>query len=142
MTDRSKRFFEVKGADNHVMTFSVAFQGGGINYMNYKKEPRGFCVSLRPIEKEGVTETWMFGSGIKAFLEEAPRYNAKKLNKLAEVAIEHPDVKRMYEQIAKDIPAAKFPKWDEVMKQWRERGAAGSKVKRPTPLEECDVLGK
>ncbi len=63
------------------------YQKGGMNYANYKTEPRGYYVTVRPTEIErhehGTMEKYGMFTGIKFLYEPAKAFGAKKLETLA-----------------------------------------------------------
>jgi hypothetical protein len=65
---------------------SISFQKGGINYFNYKEEPKGYWISVSPVrlEKKDYGSFWttLLSKGFRHFLEAAPRFNQKKLDSL------------------------------------------------------------
>lgn len=73
--------------ENQVVEVSVSFNPGGISYATYKQEQKGFYLHVQPCKKERqagyVVTTFMAYSGVKAFIEPAARFNAKRLNDIA-----------------------------------------------------------
>lgn len=68
---------------------TVRYDEGGINYATYQNKPRGYYVSVSPIERgvsAGGCEYTRFGlfSGVSRFQEPATRFSAKALAKVAE----------------------------------------------------------
>ena len=75
---------------NHV-DVEVSYDKGGINYFNYKTDPRGYSVVVRGLKVEPPTdgrfgsESFMMvtGPGYRVFLKPGERFNAKVLRELA-----------------------------------------------------------
>src|SRR4051812_35908920 len=70
---------------------AVSYNGGGMNYANYKMEPRGLYLSFQPMAREvGMTpgiasvDRYAAFSGRKMLIESVARFNAKRLRELAE----------------------------------------------------------
>lgn len=81
---------------NLFVELEVYYSLGGMNFWNGTNEKRGYWVSVSPItieERAGmVCRSFTIGggmSGLKGFLEEATRYNARKLESLRAAAIPH-----------------------------------------------------
>lgn len=66
--------------DSQPIRVSVYFNEGGLNYFNYKTEPKGYWISAEPVKVENGFETSRpFSHGSRHFVEETKRYNAKRL---------------------------------------------------------------
>lgn len=65
----------------------VYYDKGGLNYWTYKNEPRGYWLTIQPVEHgkygTGFCITGQARDGIRIFLKEVARFSAKTLNELA-----------------------------------------------------------
>jgi hypothetical protein len=89
--------------DHTHLEIDVFYGEGGINYFNYKDEPRGYWVSLRPIKMEGRCKSFVMfdDKAFKVFLEPAKRFNANRLNALGALIMQRKDnIARLF--LAKD----------------------------------------
>jgi hypothetical protein len=73
--------------ENEFLKVSIAYETGGMSMSTYKEERRGYYlhVSIREEKHEnGFTMVTypLFNSGLKHFLEEAKRFNAKRLGEI------------------------------------------------------------
>lgn len=66
----------------------IYYDEGGVNYWNYQNKPRGFYFNSHVCEISGGFETWTTGQAGDGYIliEEAKRFNAKRLHQLAENA--------------------------------------------------------
>jgi hypothetical protein len=76
-----KKYEKIEGS-NKELKIEVYYHKGGINYFNYKTEPRGYWLSMRQVEVERqdrgiVIESYGMFSGAKMFLKEVKRYSQK-----------------------------------------------------------------
>ena len=71
-------------SEKHFLEVSVHYSLGGHNFFSGKPTPRGFYLSVQPIEVGDGFTTFLGFTGIKSMLEPAARFNAKRLNELAE----------------------------------------------------------
>lgn len=90
-----------------VISISVSFNAGGINYATYKKEPKGYNlhVQLQSISRSRgfvVREFTLFTGGLKAHLEDATRYSEKTLRKLADGALDSDLCRRVVAQVCEN----------------------------------------
>lgn len=83
-------------AKANALKVSVFFSAGGMNYANYKVEPKGYWVSAQPLtytpaETPGgfSSESFMMfsGGGFKVFLQPATRFNSNALKTLARTVL-------------------------------------------------------
>lgn len=51
---------------------------GGMNYFTYKTEPRGYYLSVSPVERSRGMESYTAFSGVKNLIIEVKRQSAKK----------------------------------------------------------------
>lgn len=82
MSDTIHRYDIKTNRDNVVLEVSVFYGKGGMSMFTYKMEPRGYWLSIKPVEitkGEGYTGRafLMFGAGRKAFLLETKRKGGK-----------------------------------------------------------------
>ena len=83
----------------------VAYSKGGANAWTGRQEPRGYWLHVTPLEVEErevggqIFTSTKFrlagGEGRRLFLEEAARFNAKALARLAETCTSHPEYENM-----------------------------------------------
>ena len=74
--------------ENMFRKIGVYYDEGGVNYWNYQNKPRGFYFKSHVCEISGNMETWTTGQTGDGYilLEEAKRFNAKRLQALADNA--------------------------------------------------------
>lgn len=81
------------GREFNYLRIDISYHAGGLNYFNCETEKRGYRLSSRPVtltrEKGFTSESYMMLSskrecGGYLMLEEATRYNFKRLTQLAE----------------------------------------------------------
>ena len=89
VSDRAKAgFIPVANPTDEVTHFrvSVTYSKGGINYFNYQNEPKGYWINVSPVKLEvkeyGSFWSTLLSKGFRHFVEEAPRFNKKKLDSL------------------------------------------------------------
>ena len=96
----------VVGRPGHFFQVRVYFGAGGMNYATYKDEPRGYYMSAKVVKIErsnGMrTESYTAFSGIKDIIETATRYNAKRLQQLADGYKDLPAYKNVKEYILRE----------------------------------------
>ena len=71
------------GRPNEFMQAEVSYSKGGVCYATYKNKPRGYYLSIGPVEKKDGFVSFTIFSATAILLEEAKRFNAKKLAELA-----------------------------------------------------------
>lgn len=81
----------------------VRFQDGGLCYATYKQAPKGYALSVEKFDREvgkyGASEAFiLFGSSVGVFLENATRFNGKRLAELAASAKQRPDYAELIER--------------------------------------------
>ena len=91
MSDTIHRYDIKTNRDNVVLEVSVFYGKGGMSMFTYKMEPRGYWLSIKPVEitkGEGYTGRafLMFGAGRKAFLLETKRKGGKAEAQALELA--------------------------------------------------------
>lgn len=79
-----KKYIKIEGK-NTELKIEVYYHKGGLNYFTYKNEPRGYYVSVLPVEIQRmdngiVMESFAAFSGIKSFLKEVSRKSNKGYN--------------------------------------------------------------
>jgi hypothetical protein len=84
------------------LRISVSYEEGGHNWYSGENNRKGFYAHVTPAKKDdrGYVST-VLGAGLKCFLEEATRFNAKKLEKLAQLCMEHETVKKCIESVSR-----------------------------------------
>ena len=97
MSSIRKEYIKAVGGENKFLKCELYYDKGGMNYFTYKNEPRGYYVSVSPVERTVgeyyVCESAVAFSGIKYNILEV----ARKSKKAEESAIE------MYEGIKQAI---------------------------------------
>jgi hypothetical protein len=87
---------------------SVYYTRGGYSFISGESSRRGFYVSLTPCKYDNMSFQYSAFSGYKTLLEEASRFNKKKLQSLVEEVFSnldtHPELQKMY-QALKAVPA-------------------------------------
>lgn len=73
-----KKYIPVEGGKNEFLKCELAYSLGGMNYFTYKNEPRGYYLSVSPVEKSGCMESYVAFSGVKKLLLEVKRKSPKK----------------------------------------------------------------
>lgn len=61
----------------NALKVSVYYSKGGFSYWTYKTEPRGYFLSVTPVEHNDIMEGCILGDGCKLLLAEASRYSDK-----------------------------------------------------------------
>jgi hypothetical protein len=96
--------FNGKDGEN-CLRVSVSYEEGGHNWYSGEYTDRGFYAYVVPAEEYG-RETGCpsirttLGAGLKCCLETAERFNAKRLEKLAALCMDHEDVKLCIEKVS------------------------------------------
>lgn len=65
---------------------TVRYNEGGISYLTGNASRRGYYLHVTPVEIDGDFEIAKLYSGAKGLIEEATRFNARRLHELAEGA--------------------------------------------------------
>ena len=77
-----KKYIPIEGGENKFLKCELYYSLGGMNYFNYKNEPRGYYLSVCPVEKwvsDGCAmESFSAFSGIKKCLVEVKRKSKSK----------------------------------------------------------------
>lgn len=100
----------LEGTDQ-VLEVKVYYSKGGLNYFNYKSEPRGYYVSVTPVTnrveylQDGTAfRVQEFGcfSGLKALVKEVKRFSQKEFDAQVENLAENQKyyVQRLAEKVA------------------------------------------
>lgn len=87
-----KKYIHIEG-EKHLKV-EIYYSKGGMNYFNYKVEPRGYWLSVSPVEVtrsgSGVTmESYAAFSGKKVFLLEVKRQSDKAMTQAIEKSKEY-----------------------------------------------------
>lgn len=89
-----KKFIATK-KENVFLKVEVYYNLGGMNYFTYKVEPRGYYLSVTPIERVNrggyITETCAAFSGYKVLLKEVKRKSKKAETEAEQIAAERMD---------------------------------------------------
>lgn len=76
--------------NNQEYKIEVNYSLGGINYFTYIDEPRGYYLSVTPVERKIrngiVSESIFFGSGVKRLVREVKRKSEKQYKLAVEEA--------------------------------------------------------
>jgi hypothetical protein len=93
--------FTGKDGEN-CLRISVGYEEGGHNWYSGENNRKGFYAYVIPAKEDnsGYVST-VLGAGIKCCLEKATRFNAKKLEKLSGLCMEHEDVKKCIESVSR-----------------------------------------
>lgn len=78
MSKTLKKEYIPTGRENEYMKCELYYSLGGMNYFNYKNEPRGYYVSVGPVEKDGHMESYMAFSGVKDIVVACDRQSKKR----------------------------------------------------------------
>lgn len=73
-----KVYLPVKGKENHYLKCECYYSLGGLNAFTYKNEERGYYLSVSPVEKDGIMESYVAFSGTKILLVKATRQSKQK----------------------------------------------------------------
>lgn len=92
-----KEYIKAVGGENNFLKCELYYDLGGMNYFTYKNEPRGYYVSVTPVERKAgdgyVSESTVAFSGIK--------YNVLQVNRKSKKAAA--SALEMYEGIKQAI---------------------------------------
>lgn len=72
--------------ENTYLRVEVKYNIGGMNYFTYKDEPRGYYLSVSPVERDGHFESYQAFSGIKQCILEVKRQSKKQAEKAEQLA--------------------------------------------------------
>ena len=64
----------------------VIYSLGGRNWFNGNVEPRGYYLSLGPVEYDGLSTISMLGTGLRILLAESKRFSAKGMQNAIKAA--------------------------------------------------------
>lgn len=67
-------------AEPNVLSVSIAYSKGGVNYFSYRQEERGFWLHIQPERRSGHTVTCSPMDGVKTCVEQVSRFSAKAFN--------------------------------------------------------------
>lgn len=125
-------YLPIENSDQQLMV-DIYYSLGGMNYFNYKNEPRGYYASITPVkvkQYEGYSTT-EFGafSGIKTFLLECKRKSTKaekeaialftdeKRNELIDKVLSKVDLKHARLKIERELNISLPPKFEGYTKE-------------------------
>jgi hypothetical protein len=102
--------FSGKDGEN-CLRVSVGYEEGGRNWYSGEINRKGFYAYITPAEEADrgtgyASVRTTMGAGLKCLLEEAGRFNAKKLEKLAALCMEHKGVKECIEVVSREYGKA------------------------------------
>jgi hypothetical protein len=94
------------------LRISVGYAEGGHNWYSGENNRKGFYAYVTPAEEidQGTSHASIrsiLGAGRKCLLEEATRFNAKKLETLAGLCMEHEAVKECIEVVSREYGRVK-----------------------------------
>jgi hypothetical protein len=108
--DRDREYCKHVEIDGHTLDISVRYSLGGMNWASSRVEPRGFYLSVTPVERStspgGVQwSSFTAFSGIKVLLQSCEKYQKLKLDRIAYSIFhdleENPKVWEVYDMVAK-----------------------------------------
>lgn len=77
----SKYYIPAEGHKCNNLKVEVYYSLGGFNYFTYKNDPRGYFLSVTPVDRADrggyVSESVAIGEGVKMLLKEVARKSAK-----------------------------------------------------------------
>lgn len=83
-----KNYIHIK--DTTFIKVEVYYNKGGMNYFTYRNEPRGYYLSVSPVERQEVgncvTESFRAFSGVKRLVLEVKRKSDKAMETAVELA--------------------------------------------------------
>lgn len=92
-----KQYIKASGRHVNNIKCELYYSLGGINYFTYKREPRGYYLSVSPVERSGNMESYTAFSGNKVCLLEVAR-RSKSAEKKAKALIDK-HLKSLVEQV-------------------------------------------
>lgn len=99
MDNRVKyEYLSAKGGDNKFLKCELYYDLGGYSMFTHEERPRGYYVSVMPVEKNGIMESYAMFSGFKMLVVECKR-KSKKAEEQA---------KALYENAKNEIIRARF----------------------------------
>ena len=72
--------------NNTYLKVEVTYNIGGMNYFTGKDEPRGYYLSVLPVERDGRFESYQAFSGVKQCILEVKRQSKKQAEKAEQIA--------------------------------------------------------
>lgn len=88
----SKKYINVSGNGANALKVEVYYHLGGYNVFTYKEEPRGYYLSVSPVEHSNVggveMESYTAFSGVKELLVEVKRKSKKQEENAENIAQE------------------------------------------------------
>lgn len=88
--------------DGRFLEVKVRHQKSGMNYFTYQQEKGGYFVHISVVTIKDGMRSFMLGQGIKLLVEEAERFNFKKLQGLVSEVMKLPDFKRVVEKVCEE----------------------------------------
>lgn len=89
--------------DNWKLQISVRWNAGGINYWNYELETKGYDLIVKTFQLSDGSTTWTMGNpGYRQRLEEATRFNRKRMIALGD-ALTDEQIDDIRQRIAKEF---------------------------------------
>lgn len=82
-----------------VLKVEVYYTKGGYSFTTYKQVQRGIFLSMRPVTLDGCFESWACFSGAHMFLEEAKRFNARRLQEWAAAVQNDPRYQQLLDHV-------------------------------------------
>ena len=73
-----KREYIPLSKENHFLRVELYYSLGGYNYFTYETDPRGYWVSVSPVERADGWESFTLFSGVKAIALECQRQSKKR----------------------------------------------------------------
>lgn len=73
----------------------VSYSKGGANMLAGTQEQRGYWLGMQVVRIENGMRFATMGEGLRLFMEEAPRFSAKRLAELVKTAKDHPRYQQM-----------------------------------------------
>ena len=132
---------DLENSKANILELSVYYSLGGLNYFTYKNEPRGYYLSITPIERSEhgmfISSGYLFGTGIKTFLLEVSRQSEKQMAIACAIAEQEAErmVKWCCEQygLEVDMPDAYFPNAAKAKVPIKPVKVSAPKEKKPDP---------
>ena len=91
-TPRTKRIALLDTTSKEKLEVTVSYDEGGMSMWDYKEYPRGYYLSIQPVEikvERGYTTTSFWsGFGLRCLITKATRFGAKALARAADAAAE------------------------------------------------------
>ena len=69
---------------NHVVDINLRYSLGGTSFATYQARPRGYYLSVQPVELDGIFEKFVGFTGMTTCVEPAARFNRRRFDSLAQ----------------------------------------------------------